>query len=698
MEIKMIKNLSNKTFLLILILAFIFILRIPFLAEPLDYDEGTYAFFAFFSKGVESYSSFPIMKFPGIIFTYRFLDDLFPGQIASFRILATIFLAAGTFGIYKLGKLLYNQNTGLFAALFFTLFATQISLFSPANTEFFMTPLMILSVWLFWVFQKSKKTSWLVLSGLLSGMAILYKQVAIFEVGYLVLWLFLAGLKDRNTFNVLAGKCALFIFTFLVPFLITLLFFLLRGELADFWYQTFGSGNQYIFNSWQTGGVINRFLGSGEIIFFDFWPLFLAAFTGLLLVIFWRREENSFLIGWLFFSFIGVSFNGWFFDHYFLQVFPSLAILGGFTVEQILVWAKRFRGQGKILNILSRMTITAVFILLILGSKLFFYLTYFKLIDQASAKRDYFSKVFLANKESWLPFYESADFLEEKMADKDSVFVWGTTPLPYYLLRKYPTTSNVFYYPVLDYRFMLPTYRGYKFNFEANRQILIRELAENPPTYIIFHVTPDQVFDQMTVFADFSRLLSQNYELKKQFTDILVFKIKEEADQKEFIRTDSVEIHQELVKRYSAISSIQDLNGQTAINFEPMVNPVNSLPSFRVIYPEDINISWESTAIEILGQDGVDLVGARSYGPSGTLDLHFQIKAVEKPINLVRIRSGNLTWSNKGYGVGLVIGITQSDKSTDFYMEPPPNWQERKFEVYIIYQDGTLAKTEIKKS
>lgn len=46
-----------------------FLLRVPFFIEPPDFDEGNYAFFAFFSKGEKFYSPLPIGRLPGMIFT-----------------------------------------------------------------------------------------------------------------------------------------------------------------------------------------------------------------------------------------------------------------------------------------------------------------------------------------------------------------------------------------------------------------------------------------------------------------------------------------------------------------------------------------------------------------------------------------------------------------------------------------------------
>lgn len=667
----------KKKIYLLLILVLAFLLRLPFFSVPLDHDEGTYAFFAFFSKQDKFYPPLPIGRLPGIIFTYRFLDDLFPGQIAFFRMAAALLVVLATFGIYQLGKLLFGKKIGLFSALIFALFSSQISRDSAANTEFFMMPLTVLAFLLFWLFQKSKKRFWLVLAGLLAGLAVFYKQVAVFEIALLILWLAKSKpfLKQGFIFGI----------AFLTPILASLFFFLARGELADFWWQSFASSSQYGTNAWQGGEWLVRLWTTFNFLKNDLWFFWFLGLMGLIILFIRPQKERTFLLLWLIFSSLGAACSGWFFPHHFVQLIPVLSLLGGIFMSQTYQWAKihRFYQLGIIL---------AVFFLMV-KNQLPYHFGYLQMMRGKMTRIEYLEKIgFDVIEAGWLPFYQSADYLKAKMRKEDSLFVWSTTPLPYYLTRKYPTTSFVYSYPLLDYQFMLATYQGWQFDFEGNRQQLMRELNKPPPDYLLIDVNPEQTFDQLFLFKKFSQFVTQNYELEEQFGHLLIFKIKKEQEIKE---AELSLIPLELVKRFSAITEIEEKNGQTEVTFEPMVNPKGILRSFKVTYPEVVKINFEPLSVQFLGQDGHDFVGNGSSKPSGVIDLHLRVKGSAKPVSFVRVKRDKGTWNNRHYGVNVWLKVIQNNDIFDLYFEPLLDWQNQEHEVYFIYQDGTLSHTTI---
>ncbi len=632
-----------KKIYLLTILLLVFLLRIPLFSQPLDYDEGTYAFFAFFSQGEKFYPAIPVGRLPGIIFTYRLLDNLFPGNIVAFRIAAALLGILGALGVYQLGRILFNRNVGLFSALVFAFFSSQISTDSPANTEFFMMPFTVFAFYLFWLFLKKDKLIWLMLSGLSAGVAVFYKQVAIFEVALLMFWL----LQEKHLF---LKRSLVFGAGFLLPIAMSAFYFGFKGELSDFWWQSFASGGAYWRYAWQGGAWWWRLRSTAIFLSQTLWPFLLLAFAGLF-------QANLFLCLWLLLAFLGAFFSGWFFPHYFVQIIPACSLLGGIFLNKIFAWKK-----------------IIVFFLLALMLKN--------------------NMIYLLNSEAketgWPPFYESADYLKGRMAADESFFAWSTTPLPYYLTRKHPPTSFIYYYSFLDYQFMLPTYRGWQFDFEANRQQLMRELTSHPPEYLLVDVNPEQIFDQLFLFQRFSSFISQNYELEKQFGNLLLFRSKK--DQETTKEMGSLSIPLELVKRFSAITKIEASENQTEVTFEPMVNPGGVLRQFKVTYSATATIDFTPLSLQILGQDGYDFVGNGTVKPSGVIDLHFRAKGLAKPVSFVRVKSGNKTWNNRHYGVNTRLKIVSQVDIFDLYFEPAAGWQKQKFEVYFIYQDGTVSQ------
>jgi Holliday junction resolvase-like predicted endonuclease len=126
-----------------------------------------------------------------------------------------------------------------------------------------------------------------------------------------------------------------------------------------------------------------------------------------------------------------------------------------------------------------------------------------------------------------------------------------------------------------------------------------------------------------------------------------------------------------------------------------MVNPRGVLRSFKITYPEVIKINLETVAAEFLGQDGRDFVGNAVFEPSGAVDLHIKVSGSPKPISVARVKMGEKIWNNRSYGINPPLKVVQSGQTTDLYFEPPSDWKEKNFEVYLIYEDGGLARTEL---
>jgi hypothetical protein len=190
----------------------------------------------------------------------------------------------------------------------------------------------------------------------------------------------------------------------------------------------------------------------------------------------------------------------------------------------------------------------------------------------------------------------------------------------------------------------------------------------------------------------------------------------------------------DILKRYSAITQIKILATCVEVNFEPMVNPNGILRSFKSYYsgkslgvgpiPETLGervytvigsgvpsiitpearedkllqqalkalgVEFIPISAEFLGQDGRDYVSNAAPGPSGTIDLHICIHGPAKPISFLRVKCGDRQWNTKSYGVNPVIKAIRDDKTTDIYFERSLDTKGRKFEIYIVYEDGTVG-------
>ena len=215
------------------------------------------------------------------------------------------------------------------------------------------------------------------------------------------------------------------------------------------------------------------------------------------------------------------------------------------------------------------------------------------------------------------------------------------------------------------------------------------------PDYIVISAEPEKIIDEMRAFPQFSAFVQQNYEFIESFNKVLIYQLKKKLVKTPLFNKEAPVVPLQLIKRFSAITKIEDKNGQTEVTFEPMVSPEGILRSFKTTYLEPITIDFEPITLEFFGKDGYDYVGVSSQIPSGTTDLHIRARGNKKPISFIRVKMEKITWNNHGFGVNPAIKAIQNMKFLDLYFEPPSGWQGKTFYIYIIYEDGSISASKI---
>ncbi len=111
---------------------------------------------------------------------------IFGKSVLAVRIPSILFHALLVFPIYRMGKLVYNQKSGIIAAIIFTLLNYPLELaagvFTADHVDVSFLFYITLSGWAWFEYQDSKSKKWLVLIGVFSGFAVLTKWL----VGLLV--------------------------------------------------------------------------------------------------------------------------------------------------------------------------------------------------------------------------------------------------------------------------------------------------------------------------------------------------------------------------------------------------------------------------------------------------------------------------------------------------------------------------------
>jgi len=408
-------------------------------------------------------------KTPGVYYVYAFLLKYFGQGINTIRIFTLFYSMLTTLGLYLLGRRLWGTWPGIIAALWFALFSGGPAIQgSNANAEVFMILPLIWALYFFISAQKQKTTLSYFWAGLFSGLAILIKQSAAFNLLVLLGFVFWEGWSA--VFMLALGACVFPLF-FTVYFIWQGAFtqFISCAVLANVTYLKASPVPAFWAYPWYGLSIISEvFLYENSIL----WILAAAA-----LVYMWfedRNRESGLLAAWAFFSFAGVASAQLFFRHYFIQLLPALVLLSTYALIKL---------PAKI-----KLALTGLFLILLVPvfkEELPYYFKYSP--DQISEKK--FGSIF------WGKSAAVASDLKKTIKTQDDLFVWDSHPEIYFYLNK-----------------KAPSYYAYYLNWmgEGPKQEIFREVLKRPPRYILWvsHLNFDKTL------MDF---IKREYKLRRKY-------------------------------------------------------------------------------------------------------------------------------------------------------------------------------------
>jgi hypothetical protein len=682
--------------ILILLAVLCFLIRLPYSNFPLDNDEGNYYAFYSFSSIRENFNpSVAISRMPGIVLTYRLIDNFFPGNIIALRIAATFLLSVASFVIFKIGELNFGRRVGIISAIAFIFLPTLFSPHSPANREFFMTPFIIFSFFFYFLYQKHKKNLYLAFSGLFIGIAIFYKQMAVFEAIFLASYLLISSNSIKALYKNIP-KFLYFGLSAIIPFLITLIYLLMKGEFIEPYLFSLSKGNSYIGYAWKDSEWISRLISTFSHFWKLLWPVWLFVLIGFINILFSKIKNKKIFFGWFFSALIGSFFTGWFFSHYFIQVTPMISIMFGVSFIYLFEFVNRMTEKKKAIKILSNLLLVLLAFFIFLKNFLPIGYDYSKYLSGKLSFEAYIEKQgFDISDSGWLPYYQTSDYFRQHTKGDESVFVWGESPVIYYLLRRNPTYSFIKNYDLLDYRFMLDTSKGFNYEFQKNRIKLLDELIAKPPDYVIIDAHPRLIFDQLFLYKEFSNFVYNNYIFEKKIGFNFIYKINKERNIVKSNLANDALIPLELITNLSAVVDVNRKNNSTEIFFEPMINDNGILRKFKVIYPGGISFKTLPLEVLFIDRDNSDYVSAHNFIPNGNKDLHLKIKGLPDETNFIRIKVGGITWNSRLFGVNPPILVNQMDNIFDLYIDSSSDFEGKEFEIYFIYKNGSIGFTSL---
>lgn len=361
-----------------------FILRI-FYARHLYEDDGLW-----FTAGEEIlrgkalYREIYFDKPPGLALVYSLLFWIFGAHIITVRLFTIAYSLAISAVLYLFGSWLYDKRVGLWAAAMFAVFSTTYATghVHGLGTDLLMTLPYTGAAYLLIRSQGGREGNkhnqvWLALAGgALTGVAFQINPKGIFDLIYFAVLLVasrrwsrqddktVAELEPASGTAVLAGQsalrlCALAVAGFVIGALPFLLYIAATRSLRAYWSYVWDWGSRYSSYYGASKFVLSVLPRSADYLTLNNTLLialiFLAVITirrrltpatgasrdsgqaaGLSFTARSTLDRDATLLMWLAVSYLGVMVGGRFFPHYFIQIIPSLCLIGARGLTGIL--------------------------------------------------------------------------------------------------------------------------------------------------------------------------------------------------------------------------------------------------------------------------------------------------------------------------------------------------------------------------
>jgi hypothetical protein len=440
MDGKKLKKVIISSWLPILLVA-VFFLRLPSLFEPHSYgDEGVYLTVGLaLRKGLLLYRDIFDNK-PPLLYLLAALSG---GMIFWFRFLLLASVLTSIYFFQKLADKIFSSSAAVKAATLIFALLTTIRLIEGniANAEIFiLLPVISGFYFIFWLLEQKTKNYWHFLAaGLILSFSFLLKVPAVFD--FAVIFAFLVFFREKKKIFHFGRKEVFLLGGYLLPILLTALFFLIRGAFGLFLDACFKQTLGYLF-SWKTGSHIFSF---SSLVKSDLLARSIILLAGLGVLFSFRKKLNFpllFISLWFIFALFGATLSGRPYPHYLLQVLPPFSLMMAlpFAVKAKSKWIV----VGSLAVLLSMSIIRYRFWFY---PTLSYYQNFCQFILGQKNKIDYLA--FFGSETPQI--YELAQFVNENTAPEERIFVWGNNPHLYALSRRLPAGPYTVAYHIQDF-------------------------------------------------------------------------------------------------------------------------------------------------------------------------------------------------------------------------------------------------------
>lgn len=417
-----------------------FLLRLPSLFEPYWYgDEGIYQVLGMgINNGRTLYQQIFDNKPPLLYIFY----GLFNGDQFYLRLTSLIFGLFAVITFFYLAKKLFKKNNAVYIStfLFTVLFGLPIIEGNIANAENFMLFPILSALYLAIDHINTKlERKMFFWSGIILGIAFLFKIVAVFDFLALLTFLLIIrtpkilGRKLKSQLFLELKELYSLIIGFLIPIIVTAVYFISINAYSDFITATFFSNIGYV--GYHNKLIIPQGFLILKLILLGFFALFVFAKRNKL------STETIFIWIWLSFSLFNALFSQRPYTHYLLTLLPSFALLIG-----LLISDKKLLKLNLLLSIV---------IVIIAQSNFWIYsknLKYYKnFIDFTIGNKSVSSYQNFFDRNTPVD-YQITQYIKKKITQDDSVFIWGNNAQLYKLIEKLPPGKYAVAYHIVNYK------------------------------------------------------------------------------------------------------------------------------------------------------------------------------------------------------------------------------------------------------
>jgi len=479
-------------------------IRLPSLLHPQPIDsEAMYSVVANeIVDGGRPYVDAVERKPPLLFWTYAAIFEV-AGKFnwKALHSVALVWTLCAMAGLYVIGRELFDRNTGLIAALFYSVFQP---FWSWKNLAFDAEMLMNLPIIWAWAIAfrcgSSRLRPELFAAGAFLGAAFLLKQPAAIAAVPLGIYLLLPSYRASRSLartNSIIQAAMLTAGFFAVLGLVTIVLWK-QGILHDAFYWTIADHD-----------VPHVFWHKGIVNTLTFVAACLPMVIGAVLACrdtdeIWaaKTAERTALLGLLVVSVIGAAAGARFYPHYYVQLIPPLVLLAAPYYAQI--WSRRMQPP----NWLLRPMVTYAWLAL---TVIAFSIKHWTGLAPRRVPSD------------------AGRYLFTHSAPDDRIFVWGQTPEIYLDAHRRPACRYITIFPLTGYVFGGPIP-----GFDTRSRILPgawtnleQDFARHPPTYIV-DFQPDLKSAQNPVknFPILAKLLAERYQPVAQTAEGVIYRMR----------------------------------------------------------------------------------------------------------------------------------------------------------------------------